>query len=88
MLTNIDLKNNTLIEMEKLLQSNNKSLFDFLPMHIPNISSISQSQNHLICDELNYDNNSLQTKQNQLLSTVTPLNVDFSVTLTLPHFTQ
>ena len=29
MLTNKDLKNNTLIEMEKLLQSNNKSLFDF-----------------------------------------------------------
>lgn len=39
MLTNKDLKNNTLIEMEKLLQSNNKSLFDFPLMPILEISS-------------------------------------------------
>lgn len=37
--TDEELKNNSLIEMEKLLQSNNKSLFDFPLMPILEISS-------------------------------------------------
>jgi ATP-dependent DNA helicase PIF1 len=66
-----ELKIFALSEIEKLLQSNNKSLSDFPTMPQPDLSLITARQNRLIYDELNYDRHSLVEEHTQLMSTMT-----------------
>lgn len=56
---------------KKKLQSNNRSLSDFPTMPRPNMCLISESQNKVIYDELNYDRQSLTSEHAHLLSTMT-----------------
>uniref|UniRef100_K7K7Z4 ATP-dependent DNA helicase n=1 Tax=Glycine max TaxID=3847 RepID=K7K7Z4_SOYBN len=54
-----ELKSFAFIDLEKLLQSNNKSLMDFPSMPQPDIDLIGEKGNKLIHDELNYDRKAL-----------------------------
>ncbi|XP_058753699.1 uncharacterized protein LOC131626879 [Vicia villosa] len=54
-LSNEELVNSTLVEVEKLLQKNRKSLSDFVGMPQPNGYVVQQLGNRLIYDERNYD---------------------------------
>jgi len=64
-----DLKDFCLIEIEKLLQSNNRSLKEFFTMSYPEMCTKIQYVNKFVVDELNYNTNELkQTCQNLLLS--------------------
>ncbi|XP_058742334.1 uncharacterized protein LOC131614800 [Vicia villosa] len=54
-LSNEELVNLTLVEVEKLLQKNRKSLSDFVGMPQPNGYVVQQLGNRLIYDERNYD---------------------------------
>ncbi|XP_020962284.1 uncharacterized protein LOC107606362 isoform X4 [Arachis ipaensis] len=63
-LTEDELKELTLIEIEKILNSYNKSLRDFPPMSILDMSQLNNQvyvdgMNRLICDELRYDRRQL-----------------------------
>lgn len=70
-LTNEELQNMTLLEIERLLESNIKSLSDYPTMPNPDISLQSESHNKLIYDELNYDRATLAIEHNHLLSQMT-----------------
>ncbi|XP_029148390.1 uncharacterized protein [Arachis hypogaea] len=66
-LTDIELKELTLIEIEKLLNNFNKSLRDFPPMPIVDMSQVNSGLytdglNRLICDELRYDRRQLASE--------------------------
>ncbi|XP_072073101.1 uncharacterized protein [Arachis hypogaea] len=63
-LTDVELKELTLIEIEKLLNFFNKSLKDYPPMPILDMSQVNSGlnvdgMNRLICDELRYDRRQL-----------------------------
>ncbi|XP_072081071.1 uncharacterized protein [Arachis hypogaea] len=64
-LTDDELKELTLIQIENVLNSYNKSLRDYPPMPVPDMSQCSNHQliadviNRLICDELRYDRRKL-----------------------------
>ncbi|CAJ2631977.1 unnamed protein product [Trifolium pratense] len=66
-----ELKIFALSEIEKLLQSNHKSLSDFPTMPQPDLSMITARENRLIYDELNYDRHSLVEEYTRLMSTMT-----------------
>ncbi|CAH9121125.1 unnamed protein product [Cuscuta epithymum] len=66
-----ELKKLTLAEIDKLLRRNGKSLRDFPTMPQPDPSLLSESQNRLLFDELNYDRTALAAEHIQLMSTMT-----------------
>ncbi|KAH1212405.1 hypothetical protein GmHk_14G040617 [Glycine max] len=70
-LTPEELKSFALIDSEKLLQSNNKSLMDFPSMPQPDIDLIGEKGNMLIYDELNYDRKVLAKECIHLMSNMT-----------------
>lgn len=71
MLSQDELKSFALIEIEKILQSNNSMLSDFPEMPQPELELISTSQNRLLYDELNYDKKALEEEHIQIMSTMT-----------------
>ncbi|KAF1860256.1 hypothetical protein Lal_00037594 [Lupinus albus] len=71
MLSDEELKNLTLVEIEKLLQRNRRSLRDYPPMPYPKGYITRQLGNKLIYDELNYDTNELKDKFNLLFQSLT-----------------
>lgn len=66
-----ELKSFALSDIETLLQSSSKSISDFPTMPQPDMSLITERQNRLIYDELNYDRQSLAKEYTQLMSTMT-----------------
>ncbi|KAF7809101.1 uncharacterized protein G2W53_035844 [Senna tora] len=66
------LKNATLYEIEKQLRSNGKSLKYYPPMPIPDVNIVSDMQNKLIMDQLNYDKAALQVESIELIRSMTP----------------
>ncbi|XP_058784536.1 uncharacterized protein LOC131659346 [Vicia villosa] len=70
-LTPDQLKSYALAEIETFLQSNNKSLEDYLEMPQAYVSLIPKRNNTLIYDELNYDRKSLVEEHRILMSTMT-----------------
>ena len=72
-MTDDQLKNYALAEIENLLKKNGKSLRDFADMPFPDLALASEGQNRFIQDELAYDRISLAAEFNNLFSN---LNVD------------
>ncbi|RHN48987.1 putative DNA helicase Pif1, P-loop containing nucleoside triphosphate hydrolase [Medicago truncatula] len=66
-----ELKSFALSDIETLLQSSSKSISDSPTMPQPDMSLITERQNRLIYDELNYDRQSLAKEYTQLMSTMT-----------------
>ncbi|KAK3211141.1 hypothetical protein Dsin_015847 [Dipteronia sinensis] len=54
-LTEAQLKNHALYEIEKILEKNNRSLKDFPPLPLPNRDSIHDDNNRLLTEELSHD---------------------------------
>ncbi|RYR70411.1 hypothetical protein Ahy_A03g016905 [Arachis hypogaea] len=54
-MTDEELQTFCLIEIEKLLQANEKSLRDFAGMPLPNVDLVSQFSNSMVLRELEYD---------------------------------
>ncbi|XP_057723779.1 uncharacterized protein LOC130939707 [Arachis stenosperma] len=54
-MTDEELQTFCLIEIEKLLQANRKSLRDFAGMQLPNVNLVSQFSNSMVLRELEYD---------------------------------
>ncbi|XP_072087938.1 uncharacterized protein [Arachis hypogaea] len=54
-MTDEELQTFCLIEIEKLLQANEKSLRDFTGMPLPNVNLVSQFSNSMVLRELEYD---------------------------------
>lgn len=67
-----ELKNLCLIELEKLLQSNGRSLRDYSSMPFPIVSDVLDYQNRLIVDELSYDRDDMARTHCTLLESLTP----------------
>jgi hypothetical protein len=66
------LKNYTLVEIERLVQSHGKSMKDDYPtMPRPDFSLIHESRNRLIYDEMNYNQQVLEDEHRKLMSTMT-----------------
>ncbi|XP_035845817.1 uncharacterized protein LOC110924923 [Helianthus annuus] len=70
-LTNDEVKNLTLYEIEKILIRNNSSLRNFNTMPYPDHELISTSNNRLITEELDYDRIDLQEQFENLLVSLT-----------------
>lgn len=70
-LSDAQLKNYTLAEIEKILNSNGSSLKRYSHMPFPNEVIISEAHNKLIQDELCYDMTSLQHEHKTLFSSLT-----------------
>ncbi|KAF1868275.1 hypothetical protein Lal_00018796 [Lupinus albus] len=66
-----ELQNLTLLEIEKLLQQNRRSLRDYPPMPYPKGYVTSLLGNRLIYDELNYDTTELKDNFNLFLQSLT-----------------
>lgn len=60
-----------LIEIEKLLQSNGRSLKDFDCLPYPESSDLHLFENRFIVDELNYDRDEMSAKCTNLLNLMT-----------------
>lgn len=60
-----------MIEIEKLLSLNDKSLDDFKPMPQPSNSEMAQFRNSLLASELNYDMENLAGISMILMSSLT-----------------
>ncbi|XP_057418166.1 uncharacterized protein LOC130712347 [Lotus japonicus] len=67
-----DLKNLCIIEIEKLLQRNGRSLNDYPCLPTPEYDEVLQFDNIFIVDELNYDKDALKVQYEELLSMLTP----------------
>ncbi|XP_057455107.1 uncharacterized protein LOC130746488 isoform X2 [Lotus japonicus] len=65
-----ELENLTLIEIEKLLQNNGRSLKDFECFPCPDISEMLQFDNKFIADELNYNRAEQAEKHMSLLNSL------------------
>ncbi|KAK9071760.1 hypothetical protein SSX86_008189 [Deinandra increscens subsp. villosa] len=65
------IKNLTLLEIEKFLNQNNSSLQNFPTMPFPDGESISLANNRLIAEELAYDTSELQQQLHHLQSALT-----------------
>ncbi|KAL7142072.1 hypothetical protein ABFS83_08G098100 [Erythranthe nasuta] len=65
------LRNYALIEIENILQSNNKSLSNFPPMPIPIGSMTDDTVNRLVLDELDYDVDAMGEELKKYLSSIT-----------------
>lgn len=70
-LTDDQLKNLTLYEIEKILNQNNSSLKNFQGMPYPDHEYVSSSNNRLIAEELDFDIPTLKNEFNQLLASLT-----------------
>ncbi|CAH1421166.1 unnamed protein product [Lactuca virosa] len=70
-LTEDQLKNLTLYEIEKVLLQNNSSLKDYYGMPYPDHESISSSNNRLITEELDFDRTVLHNELIQLMDSLT-----------------
>ncbi|KAF1864463.1 hypothetical protein Lal_00021886 [Lupinus albus] len=70
-LSDEQLQNLTLLEIEKVLQRNRRSLKDYPPMPYPNGYITSQLGNRLIYEELNYDTTELKEKINLIYKSLT-----------------
>ncbi|KAK6127772.1 hypothetical protein DH2020_038481 [Rehmannia glutinosa] len=66
-----EIKNLALSEIEKLLRSRGRSLHEFCTMPFPNVHNIEFSQNRLVYDELRYDRKALAAEHKDLLSNLT-----------------
>ncbi|KAF7826880.1 uncharacterized protein G2W53_018044 [Senna tora] len=64
-------KDIALAEIEKILRSNGRSLRDFPPMSLPDDALMSNTNNALMSEELNYDRNILRTQHSQFVSSLT-----------------
>ncbi|KAF1885860.1 hypothetical protein Lal_00042734 [Lupinus albus] len=71
MLSDEELQNLTLVEIEKQLQRNRRSLRDYPTMPYPKGYITRQLGNRLIYDELNYDTNELKDNFNLLFQSLT-----------------
>lgn len=71
MLSEEQIQNLTLIEIEKLLQSSRRTLKDFASLPYPNGYVLEQLGNRLIYDERSYDIGTLQTEFQDLFSSLT-----------------
>jgi hypothetical protein len=71
LLSDEQLHNLTLIEIEKLLQSSRRSLKEFKSLPYPDGYVLEQLGNRLIYDERNYDTAALQIEFQELLSSLT-----------------
>ncbi|KAL7145491.1 hypothetical protein ABFS83_07G088000 [Erythranthe nasuta] len=65
------LKNYTLTEIEKILQSNGKSLQNYAPMPVPIEYSSEDTKNILVLDELDYDRFEMGRELQQCLGSIT-----------------
>ncbi|PNX64126.1 helicase-like protein, partial [Trifolium pratense] len=70
-LTEAQLENLTLIEIEKYLEANRKSLTDFPCLPFPNDYVTAELGNRLIYDELNYDVHQQREEFRQLYQSLT-----------------
>ncbi|XP_031091157.1 uncharacterized protein LOC115996159 [Ipomoea triloba] len=70
-LTDEEKKNFGLIELEKLLEVQNKSLKDFPTMPIPNMDNSTMVHNRLVFEELSYDCDALKQEAEELSSKLT-----------------
>ncbi|XP_052619873.1 uncharacterized protein LOC111878714 [Lactuca sativa] len=70
-LTNHQLKNLTLFEIESFLLRNNSTLKNFQGMPYPDFDCVSSSNNRLIAEELSYDITSLQNEFQTLIVSLT-----------------
>ncbi|XP_057425867.1 uncharacterized protein LOC130719249 [Lotus japonicus] len=71
-IADVDLKNLCVIEIEKLLQRNGRSLNDYPCLPTPEDDEVLQFDNRFIVDELNYDKDALKVQYEELLSMLTP----------------
>ncbi|XP_058762953.1 uncharacterized protein LOC131636353 [Vicia villosa] len=70
-LTQEELQNLTLIEIEKMLQANRRTLKDFSPIPYPDAYVLEQLGNRLIYDERNYDTTSMNSEFENLFAALT-----------------
>ncbi|KAK9665754.1 hypothetical protein RND81_14G133600 [Saponaria officinalis] len=70
-LSDEELKNIALTDIEAFLQSNGSTLRRFESMPFPDSSTILENTNTLIADELSYDKDALLTEHTRLLSSMT-----------------
>ncbi|KAL3623641.1 hypothetical protein CASFOL_032457 [Castilleja foliolosa] len=70
-LTELEIKNLTLIEIEKLLKRQGKSLLDYESMPFPENDGAGVGHSRLIQDELNYDRKTMSLEHTRLLSNMT-----------------
>ncbi|XP_058783401.1 uncharacterized protein LOC131658083 [Vicia villosa] len=70
-LTQEELQNLTLIEIEKLLQANRRTLKDFSPIPYPDAYVLEQLGNRLIYDERNYDTASMNLEFENMFAALT-----------------
>lgn len=71
--------NLTLLEIEKILELNRKSLADFKPMPYPKDYITAQLGNRLIYDERNYNVEALKQEFEQLYQSLTGFLLQLSV---------
>lgn len=60
-----------LIEIEKLLQSNGRSLKEWPSLPYPNFSETFRFENQFVADELNYDKDEMEKTHEQFVSCLT-----------------
>ncbi len=70
-LTDDQLKNYTLCDLEEILHSNGSSMMSICPEICPSDIIVKDGQNKLIMEELNYDKESLKAKLYKLLPLMT-----------------
>ncbi|XP_074267147.1 uncharacterized protein LOC141590454 [Silene latifolia] len=83
-LTDEELKNYALIDIEASLQLNGSSLARFEGMPLPDTSSTTHHANTMVMDELSYDKESLQAEHASQLSSMTDEAGDDPRNATLP----
>jgi len=71
LLSDEQIENLTLIEIEKLLQTSRRSLKEFASLPYPDGYVLEQLGNRLIYDERSYDTGSLQIEFQELFSSLT-----------------
>ena len=71
LLTVVELQNLTLIEIEKLLQANRRTLKDFSPIPYPDGYVLQQLGNKLIYDEHNYNPTIMKSEFTTLFDALT-----------------
>jgi hypothetical protein len=71
LLTDEQLQNLTLLEIEKLLQSSRRSLKEFPSIPYPKGYILEQLGNRLIYDERNYDTDTLKAEFEELFTSLT-----------------
>ncbi|KAL6581726.1 hypothetical protein OROMI_005740 [Orobanche minor] len=70
-LSDVQLKNYTLTEIDNMLEKNGRSLRDCKGMPLPDDDMVREGNNRLIQQELNYDRSQLEMEHRQLCSSLT-----------------